>query len=258
MYHDKSGFRHTRWDKSKKGGLSFPLLLIVVGLVFLAVNTGWIPTIYKPLLQTWPIWVCFAGLFFLVHRVWFLSVSLLTLGLFYVIPQVGVINPALNIPGNFTHTYWPVLLVVAGVYFILHLILGHKCCLHKKSFCSEMNASSFDTEDGFLRIKSTFDSRKHIVMDPVFKGGYIEVGFGEVVIDLRKTNLAEGKTLLKIQVSFGEAQIIVPAEWNVKVKGESAFGSFDDSRINPSYDPNCDRTLEIEGKCSFGECRIRD
>ena len=257
MHHDDSIHRHV-FVKHKHTGISFPVFLIIVGLIFLGVNTGWIPMIYKPLFQSWPLWVFFGGLFFLLKRVWFLAIAMLSIGVFYLIPQIHAINPNLNIPDNFTQVYWPLLLVVAGLYILIQIVFKSKngfCC---GTFCSEVKTSSFDSEDGYLKIKSSFDSRRHIVMDPVFHGGHIETGFGEVVVDLRKTNLPVGKTYLKVKVSFGEAQIIVPMDWNVQLKGQSAFGSFVDARINPTFNPDSESMLFIEGECSFGECRIRD
>ena len=243
----------------KRNGYKFPLTLIVIGLLFLAVNTGAIPTMYKPLFSSWPMWLFFGGIFFLIQRAWFMATALLSIGGFYVISMMGAINPDLNIPLDFTARFWPALLIVAGIYAIVA-----KMCCSNTSCCGgnftgkNFQTSSYSTEDGVINIKSGFDSRKHIVMDPIFKGGYIETGFGEVIVDLRKTSLAEGKTFLKVTVSFGSAQIIVPSNWNLQVRGESAFGSFVDSRLSPSFDPNSNSTLIIEGKCSFGECRIRD
>ena len=243
----------------RKGGFRFPLFLIVIGLLFLAVNTGIIPSLYKPLLSSWPIWVLFGGILFLIQTSWFTGLALVSIGIFYGIPQIAAINPALNIPENFTQLYWPALLIVAGIYFILNRLINpsKNFWKHHHNDCRFPN-SKFDTEDGFVYIKSGFDSRKHIVMDPVFKGGSIEASFGEVVVDLRKTNLAEGKTILRVDIAFGSAQIIVPMDWNLQVRGESAFGSFSDARISPSFDPTSNATLIIEGKCSFGECKIRD
>jgi predicted membrane protein len=251
--------RHREHRYSGRGGFRFPILLIVVGILFLVVNTGIIPTIYKPLFESWPLWVFFGGVFFLIQRSWFMSVALLTLGTFYLIPQIGLANPALQIPANFTKVYWPALLVIAGIYIVLSSLLCPKRSCSRKYFDhTDITTSHVNTEDGFLYIKSGFDSRRHIVMDPVLKGGYIETGFGEVVVDLRKTKLAEGKTYLKIHVSFGSAQLIVPSDWNVSIVGDSAFGSFVDARMSPIYNSESNSTLVIEGKCSFGECRIRD
>jgi predicted membrane protein len=249
-----------RHHPGKHSGLKFSVILIVVGLVFLAVNTGLLPTIYQPLFTSWPIWLIFGGLYFLLDCSWFVGLTLLSVGSFFIVPQIGAINPALNIPENFGHLYWPALLVVAGIYFILARTFNSNWCfVHtiNKKFESGGN-TSFECEDGFLRVHTTFDNRKNIVMDPVFKGGNLECEFGEVVVDLRKTTLAEGKTIIKVNVSFGSIVIIVPSDWNVQTHGESFFGSFTDSRFSPSYNSGSNSTLVIEGKCNFGECKLRD
>jgi len=241
------------------GGFSLPIILIIVGLVFLAVNTGLLPTVYAPLFSSWPIWLVFGGLFFLLDRSWFTGLVLLTIGAFYLLPQIGAANPALNIPANFAHLYWPALLVIGGVYFILSRLFPNRYRYwggfhkHFDKFNTTVN-----TEEGFLAINSSFDSRKEIVLDPIFKGGNIDCSFGEVIVDLRKTTLQEGKTILTAKVSFGSVHIIVPSTWNVQLKGDSAFGDFRDSRIDPSFNPDSNSSLIIQGKCSFGEFKLRD
>jgi predicted membrane protein len=252
--------RTQRMQHHRHGGTRFSIILIIVGLLFLAVNTGLLPTIYQPLFSSWPIWLVFGGLFFLLDNSWFTGLTLLTIGTFYIIPQIGNVNPALNIPENFTHLYWPALLVIAGFYFILSKTYGHRCWaggnFHQKF--EKFNNTTVNCEDGFLQVNASFDSRKNIVMDPVFKGGNVECSFGEVVLDLRKTSLPEGKTLLNVNCSFGSIIIIVPSDWNVQLQGDSAFGSFADSRYSPSYNANSGSSLIIQGKCSFGEVKLRD
>jgi predicted membrane protein len=243
----------------KHSGLRFSFFLIIVGLAFLAINTGIIPTAYKPLLSHWPIWVIFGGLFFLTKNHWFMSISMLSVGTFFIIPEVGAIDPALNIPPDFTHLYWPLLLVVAGIYMIICKFVCYKWpCAAPFYHDFDSKISSVSSEDGYIKISSSFDSRKHIVLDPLFKGGKVESAFGEVILDLRKTNLPEGKTILQISVSFGSIQIVVPSNWNVQMRGDSMFGTFNESRFSPSFNPDDSRILIIEGKCAFGECRLRD
>lgn len=241
-------------------GLTFSLLLIVVGLIFLAVNTGFLPMLYKPLFSSWPVWCIFAGFYLLLDRSFFAATVLLTLGTFFIVPQIGAINPELNIPVGFTHLYWPVLLIIAGLYFALAKIFK-PCCFHRsfhKVCNSEAFTSKWESEDGYINVNSAFESRKNIVLDPVFKGGNVESSFGEVLIDLRKTTLAEGKNRLNVKVTFGSVVIIVPDGWNVQVYGESAFGTFSDARLSHSYNAEDSRVLIIDGKCSFGECKLRD
>jgi len=252
--------RANRMQHHRHSGTRFSIILIVVGLVFLAVNTGLLPTMYQPLFSSWPIWLVFGGIYFLLDCSWFTGLILLTIGTFYIIPEIGAVNPALNIPPNFGHLYWPALLVVAGVYFILSKRYGMHCWkrwnIHQKF--ENFNNTTMSSEDGYLNLNASFDSRKNIVMDPIFKGGNVECSFGEVVLDLRKTTLPEGKSFLNVNCSFGTIVIIVPSDWNVQMQGDTAFSSFEDRRYAPSYNPNSGSSLLIQGKCSFGEVKLKD
>jgi predicted membrane protein len=242
-----------------RGGIKFAILLILVGTLFLLVNSGVLPTIYQPLFTSWPIWVVFAGIYSLLGCAPFFGITLLAVGGFFMVPQMGAVNPLLHIPANFVHLYWPSLLVLAGVLFLIHRLFFHNHWCHPHCFKGKAQVTnSFGSEDGFLRVNTRFDSRKNIVIDPIFRGGELNCSFGEITMDLRKTTLQEGESVLKVNVSFGEVNVVVPSDWNVLVRGESAFGSFSDGRWSPSYDPNASQRLIVEGSCSFGECKVKD
>lgn len=251
---------HRCGRRHRNNGTRFSIVLILVGLGFLAVNTGLLPTIYQPLFSSWPIWLVFGGIYFLLDCSWFMGLSLLTVGTFYIIPEISAVNPALNIPADFAHLYWPALLVVAGLYFILSKNFGKRPWRDWKTYThfDDFNNTTVNSEDGYLQVSASFDSRKNIVMDPVFKGGNVDCSFGEVVLDLRKTTLQEGKTKLNVNCSFGSIVVIVPSDWQVQIQGDSAFGSFSDSRYSPSFNSEAVSSLVIQGKCSFGEVKLRD
>lgn len=245
--------KHARNHKSR--GLGFALLLVAAGILFLLVNTGAIPTEFRSLLTAWPIWIILAGFITLLSRGFGASIILFTVGIFFMIPFLRPIYPEWNIPYNFHSMYWPVLLVVAGVFLIIERLLNKNHIF----FCTKPEGtSSFSNEDGYLNIETSFDERKNIFLDPVFRGGHIKTTFGEFLLDLRKTSLPEGNTTLYVNVSFGQAIIIVPTTWNVSVQGDAAFGTFNDRRLTHNYYPDEPKKLIITGKVSFGECQIRD
>jgi hypothetical protein len=243
--------------KPHRSGLALALTLVLVGLVFLLVNTGAIPTDYKSVLTAKPIWLLIVGLFLLFNRQWGVSTILLSLGIFFMIPYLGEVNPQWGIPENFTSIWWPVLLIIGGVliftckYWFKNCIIG----IGKADFTS---SSKWENEDGYLTLNTSFDSQKNIVIDPIFKGGHVKCSFGEVILDLRKTELPEGNSKLIVDVSFGSVSVIVPSTWNIQIKGNSMFGTFSDERLNKTYYPEETRHLTIEGKVAFGECELRD
>ena len=245
-----------RRSRPRKNGFAWALTLILAGLVFLCINTGIIPSQYKSLLTAWPIWLVLAGIFCLFHKSFSTSFTLLAVGAFFLVPYMSPIHPEWGIPENFTSVYWPLLLIVAGLLIIIESLFKHHSFI-----CHGWNlnhTSKWETEDGFLNVDSAFDSRKNIVLDPIFKGGNVKCAFGEVVVDLRKTTLPEGNTKLYVDLSFGSVSIIVPDTWNVQIHGNGLFGTFSDHRLTKSYYPDEPKKLTIEGKCAFGECEIRD
>lgn len=249
---------------SRHHGLVFSVILIIAGTIFLGINTGFLPTEYRPLFFSWPIWVVFAGLYFLLNGSFHNAFVFLTVGVFFLMPEIGQSNPALGIPVNFIHLWWPILLIIAGIYFALCRLFWHPCChrhVHSRKWSNSEHWNSYNkykSDDGYINVTSSFESRKNIVLDPVFKGGQVDCSFGEIIIDLRKTTLPEGKTKLSITVSFGSVIVIVPDRWNVDVRGESMFGNFNDNRLTHYFNPDDNHTLVIDGKCSFGECKLRD
>ena len=53
-----------------------------------------------------------------------------------------------------------------------------------------------------------FSSSKNIVITPLFKGTEINTIFGGAVLDLRKTDIEEGETII---------EIYVPSNWEISI-----------------------------------------
>jgi predicted membrane protein len=75
---------------------------------------------------------------------------------------------------------------------------------------------------------------------------------------LRKTNLAEERTEIEINVAFGNVIIFVPEEWNVQLNVNSMFGAFQDKRLVKNSDTNSPKILVIYGSILFGGGELRN
>ena len=76
-------------------------------------------------------------------------------------------------------------------------------------------------------------------------------------MDLRKTTLPEGITVLDVNASFGSIVIIVPADWAVELNVSSSFGEFADKRYDiGNVQPG--KTLVITGRCTFAGGELRN
>lgn len=98
--------------------------------------------------------------------------------------------------GNFATVYWPILLIVAGLFFLLSLVflkngLNVATIGIKRKLCFERNETISTTKMWFLGMLSISFWTKN------FREVEINAVFEGVTLDLRKTKLAEGDTLLK-------------------------------------------------------------
>jgi len=58
---------------------------------------------------------------------------------------------------------------------------------------------------------------------------------------------------------FGGAEIRIPEDWIVQIKGIPIFGGFEDGRRSiPAEEKTKDRTLIIKGFVMFGGLELRD
>ena len=116
---------------------------------------------------------------------------------------------------------------------------------------------NYETDNGFVSVDTTFNSVRHIVLDPVFKGADIDVSFGNVILDLKKTTLEADETIINIDSSFSGVVIYVPKGWLVRLKVGSFLAGCQDMReLTEATDMT--HTLYICGDLSFSGLELRD
>jgi len=262
-----------------KSGVGFAALLIIAGALLLCNKLNIIPARYSDALISWQMLVILIGVLGLVKRHFYNSIILISLGVFFIIPEIGKVpnNFIGMVPPNFVHIYWPVLLIVAGVLMLIRWIFPRKRRYkifesefadrakyyhnryhhHSTKRCGENKRYA---ENGFIDKNSMFESGEHIVLDPEFKGGTVNTAFGETKLDLRKTNLAEERTEIEINVAFGSVIIFVPEDWTVQLNVNSMFGAFQDKRLvkNSDTNTNSSKILVIYGSILFGGGELRN
>ncbi|MDR3706357.1 MAG: LiaF-related protein [Paludibacteraceae bacterium] len=273
-----------------KSGVGFAALLIIAGALLLCNKLNIIPARYSDALISWQMLLILIGVLGLVKRHFYNSIILISLGVFFIIPEIGKVpnNFIGTVSPDFVHIYWPVLLIVAGVLMLIRWIFPHKRRYkifegefsdrakyyqgefsdrakyyhprrhyHSNRRCGENRKYG---ESGFIDKNSMFESGEHIVLDPEFKGGTVNTAFGETKLDLRKTNLAEERTEIEINVAFGSVTIFVPEDWNVQLNVNSMFGAFQDKRLvkNSDTNTNSSKILVIYGSILFGGGELRN
>ncbi len=245
------------YSNRSKGSI-FGFLLIVVGTLFLSFNRGWIDPSLRYVLFSWPmIFVIFAFIALSKKEYWAL-LFWLALAAFFLFPRIATLYPdALpGIDGDFASNYWPVLLIIVGAAIVLKIVFG------KGISCSRNNSEKFNVNqiegtDGVYARKVVFGGNEDIFLEPVFRGGKIEVIFGGVELDLRRTTLPEGDTHLQIEAVFGGVKLYLPEDWVVVPKIDAVLGGVENKRFSKIGPSNSTSRLLITGEVVFGGCEIQ-
>ncbi|MDR3287471.1 MAG: cell wall-active antibiotics response protein [Prevotellaceae bacterium] len=247
-----------QYRPQKRHGMTFGIILIVLGALFLLFNFGILDGGWKRVIFSWQMLLIICGVFSFVYRHFLHGFILSAVGLFFIIPKLIAVYPeTFDWLGNdFTKTYWPVLLIFAGILFIVKLfnpkwveIKGHTC--NNKHYRSKRRKNGC----GFER-NSVFGNVEEIVLDPVFTGGEVNSVFGNIILDLRKTTLPEGETEVELNAVFGGITLYVPDNWNVELHLDNICSGFEDKR-NLSAETDYTHKLIVVGAFVFGGGEIR-
>lgn len=246
-------------------GLGFGIILMVLGVLFLGFNFGIFPHQLRHVVFSWPMLLISIGVINLFKRHLFSGSVLITIGGFFLIPRIIGAYPEYfpGVDGSFTHTYWPLLLIAAGILMILSKIFGPKWGFngfgekHHHHHHHHYNHEKYAGNPGGFSKNSIFGAGEHIVLEPEFKGGELNAVFGGITLDLRKTNLPEGETRLDVNAVFGGITILVPNNWLVETHLDAVFGGFEDKRFKVDT-IDTSRKLVITGACVFGGGELRN
>lgn len=245
----------------RSNGVVVGIILLLIGILFLCFNFGLFPPELRWIFFSWQMLLIFIGVVLICKRNFFGGIALFITGTFFIIPKFMEAYPAFfsGNPDNFTHTYWPVLIILGGMLILFQGLFGFRHGWNHYKNTKPYRCNSYRRRHGMTGFEknSIFASTEHVVLTPEFKGATLNAVFGELKFDLRKTSLPEGETVLEINSVFGGITIYVPAEWNVSVEVNTVFGGFNDKRtLRQSADMN--RKLIITGDCVFGGGEVRN
>ncbi|HOS83637.1 MAG: hypothetical protein BWY22_00290 [Bacteroidetes bacterium ADurb.Bin217] len=242
-------------------GIGFAGLLIVIGGLLLSVKLNIFPDSFASVIISWQMLLVVLGLYNLYKKNFMAATVLTGVGLFFIVPLIASLPNSFitDLPQNYFGTFWPVLLIFAGILIVVKRTCKTSdgpigTCGHFKQHAPK---STWENTNGFVYKNSSFQTSEHIVLDPEFKGGEIQISFGETTLDLRKTTLADEQVVLNIKVSFGSLVLYVPYNWNVQPQVEAAFGGFEDKRYGAEVATD-NKALIIRGNVTFGNAELRN
>jgi predicted membrane protein len=239
----------------------FALLLIAAGLLLLGFNTGFLPGIWRDFFFSWPMLVFVFGAVELCRFRFFNGVILAATGKFFLIAQMAAVYPDDGRYEQFVATFWPVLVIVFGLLILFSIVFKPGCFRFDRhsgrgywddSYAASPEANS----EGKIDYRFIFSGTEQVILDPVFKGGTIELILGGMELDLRHTSLREGETVLYVKALLGGLVVKAPAEWHIEIRSRAILGGVDDSR-EKNYSPDPAGKLIIVAKCVLGGVAIK-
>jgi predicted membrane protein len=243
-------------------GIVFALLVIGLGIVWLCLNSGMIPVVWKSFFISWPMLLFVIGCSNVCKVHYVPGIILSAIGTFFLIPLFTGITGA-SFDGQFLSTWWPIFIIIGGLLIFFSILLKPKNVrMHfhfQKKGCGKdyQSPTQEENQDGKVNYKYVFSGAEHVILDPVFKGGTIEAAFGGVDLDLRRTFLAEGETFLYVKATFGGVEIKAPEDWHIEIRSESVFGGVTDDRVK-SQQIDFSRKLIVVANCAFGGVTVEN
>ena len=230
------------------------LILVGIGTVHLLRNLGY----FMPgWLFTWPVILILVGVYTAVRNN-FRGSS------WFILTVIGVAFLVANVYNdvNFNRAFWPVVVIAFGLMFILRPKRSGDCKgtsrrekMRDEYIASTDSRESADSSD-FIYVNSVFSGVKKNMLSKNFQGGKINCVFGGAEVDFMQADI-NGTVTLRIELIFGGAKIMVPANWTIVNELDGMFHGVEDKRKNTIVLPDPSKTLLLKGSAVFGGVDIR-
>ncbi|MDL2277371.1 cell wall-active antibiotics response protein [Parabacteroides sp. OttesenSCG-928-G07] len=244
-------YHSSAWHR-KINTLVTALVFIVVGIMFMGRNMGWIDSNVFSIVVSWQMLLVVIGVTQMIKRNIIAGVVLITIGTYFMLPDITNVSP------DWLASFWPVLLIIIGVSILFKLRKPfHSKELHSRENGCEQRGNRMDTSNGFVKSDVNFGAAKHIVLEPVFRGADLDVAFGSISLDLRHTILELKQTEIRIDCSFGNVELFIPPKWDVVLRMDTTLGGVNDKRYTPG-DIDYENQLILIGDVAFGGVEIKN
>ena len=247
---ENDGSFSVSWDggkSTKKDGIWFAVLVIVLGLAFLMQRLNLVTFGIWSII--WPAVIIGFGISWMIKRFSFFALAVAGLGVYFILFNLHVVSLVLT-----WSIIWPCLLVLLGLTILYETLISHKHNWCGINFSGDKEKKSqYREENGFVKYESAFSEENRKVAAEDFLGGKIEISFGKSELDLTAIKTVNQNAMLDVNVAFATFDLIVPKTVRVYLKSDKSFGS-----IQMSGEPNADATmaLNVDGDVSFGTMNI--
>lgn len=236
-------FTNNYSDSKRMKKVTFGIIIVVIGALLMASNFGYLPYHTRRIFFSWEMLLIAIGLINIVSREnKTMGFILIGVGSFFLLPDI------FHFSFSFIKLFWPVLLIGVGLSLIF---FGGRAAHWRRG------KQNHSLDSGYINEFNVFAGSKKRIANQIFKGGEMNNIFGGSELDLTQAILDEGENVLEILCIFGGTEMVVPADWNVRVEVISIFGGFSDKRNIIKQSSDDSKILIIKGICLFGGGEIK-
>lgn len=241
------------WNAGKVPGIIFGIFILLAGVLLILMKTKpeWFGDIgFWSLI--WPSAIICVGLSGCLSRdISGFSLGITAVGVLFLLKNLGVIEGSV----------WPIaiaiVLILVGVSVILHQFFRKRRKNVNGTVVTEGKSGKFKSDysdaDGFISYSASFGDDRIVTQAERISGGKMNVSFGDFTLDLRGVREFEDNAALDVNVSFGDALIMLPK----CVRAELATaGSFSGKGVTGMPDPDAQYVLRVKAAVSFGNLSI--
>lgn len=228
-----------------KSQMVIGVAVIVVGMLFLIDNLGWIDLDFRR--HFLPTGLIFFGILKLLQTRTssgrLVGGGLIAAGSLIFLSRLGFIDISLR-------ELWPVLLIGVGVAVVFKSGTGRSVLKHAGAKAGP-DSESEQTE---VDITSFMGAFKRRIITADFRGGEITALMGGCDLDLRQSSI-NGEAVLNVFSLFGGVTIKVPVDWTVVLQGTPIMGGFEEKTVPPAT-PG--KVLYVRGYAIMGGLEVRN
>ena len=241
------------------------ILIMMVGAFLLFNKMGFfIPSVY-PIVISFPMLLIAIGIILLAdkhsdHKT--AGLVLILIGALFLLPKIYPLNV-----GGFIV---PLVIIAIGIAFIIKASTRKNEIKESDTLCRghhNWNKNFTDFEK-----KVTMNNGEIVHKEYIFAGSkekwtqgklknvFIEATFSGVELDFTQTELADDikvAACIRVKSVFSGVILYVPEDWNIMVQKTGAFGGFVDNRPNRVLQASSDKLVVLELEAVFGGGEIR-
>lgn len=229
------------------------IYVLLLAVTYVLMRKDIVGEVFTGIVFSWQLLILFLGLARITTRPVALGLILTFVGAFTLLPLFTDVFPVLTgLVSN--QKFWIIVPVFVAAVIIVSEIVRYRRAKAEKRLRPAVQSGL--GEDGMLYERVSFASRNCIVEEGVLTGGNVHVNSGTAVIDLSRCSLADGISVIDMDIIMGSVCLVLPHDWYVELRTSGFAGKARDTRSGAER--KASRTLLVKGNITFGSLVVKE